>query len=417
MTSTTARQVDAILYREVRKLFGRAKLPLDGEPAVLARSGIKAPDFRELTGFTAREPEAVAGISGKNILYIVDEASGVVDPIYEAIEGNRAGGARVLLLSNPTRTEGEFFEAFESKAQFYSCFTVSSEDTPNVVQGREVIPGLATREWVDEKRLEWGEESPLYKVRVRGEFVRNETGKIISLHALEESEQRWEDASETGRLFIGLDPAGPAEEGDESVFAVRRGFKHLALLPLRALTAQAHLAHLLGIISEHRQRREPPPVVVIDSLGKVGSEVAGILRAHLEQRPTDFELVLVRASDRAHREPFVYDHVRDELWANLARWVKDGGALLADTKLAKELTMPEWVGQLNGKLRATDKKILRKLLGRSPDRADAVALSVWEPASVGEVAERPRERDDDLDDAPDRTLDPYAALGAWGGRS
>lgn len=412
MTSTTARQVDAILYREVRKLFARARIPLDGELGSLARTGIKASDFRELTGFTAKEPEAVAGISGRNILYITDEASGVGDPIFEAIEGNRAGGARMLLLSNPTRTEGEFFDAFETKQQFYRCFTISSADTPNVVEGREVIPGLATREWVEEKRQEWGEDSPLWKVRVLGEFVRNETGRVVSLHMLGESQARWEDTPATGRLVIGVDPAGPGEEGDESAFAARVGMKQVACVAMNGLSAGAHLAHVLGMIAEHRKPRDPKPAVILDALGKVGAEVHGVLRAHLEAHPDAFQLVAVRGSDRARREPHVYDHVRDELWARLAQWMRDGGALLEDAKLDRDLTAPEWIGQLNGRLRVSDKKSLRKALGRSPDRGDATCLMAWEPADWDEPEAKAGAADaaDDDDDVgqTDRVFDPYA---------
>ncbi len=106
MSSVTSRQVDAILWREMRKIKAKAKFPIDGDMHEMARSGLKAFDFREVVGFTAREAEAVAGISGANLLYLLDEASGIPDSIFEAIEGNRAGGARVVMFSNPTRTKG-----------------------------------------------------------------------------------------------------------------------------------------------------------------------------------------------------------------------------------------------------------------------------------------------------------------------
>ena len=58
------------------------------------------------------------------------------------------------MFSNPTRTSGTFFDAFHSKKQFYRCIHVSSEETPNVVLGRMVIPGLAGRAWIEEKKLD-----------------------------------------------------------------------------------------------------------------------------------------------------------------------------------------------------------------------------------------------------------------------
>jgi hypothetical protein len=199
LSSTTARQVDQILWRELRMLRARSgrclackledpdgrAIPvpcphsavIDGDQGELARTGLKSGDFREIVGFTSREAEAVAGISGSNLLYLVDEASGVPDLIFEAIEGNRAGGAKLVLMGNGTKNSGEFFEAFTSKQAHYKTIRVSSETTPNVMRGEVVIPGLATSEWIAEKRLEWGEESALYRVRVRGEHATNEEVK------------------------------------------------------------------------------------------------------------------------------------------------------------------------------------------------------------------------------------------------
>ena len=415
LTAPTSRQVDAILWREVKRLHSRSLLPIDGEPAELARTGLHS-GLREIVGFTARESEAVAGVSAPHLLYLPDEASGIPNAIFEAIEGNRAGGAVLAMFSNPTRTEGEFFDAFASKSEFYTTIRVSSEESPNVT-GEDSVPGLATADWIEEKRREWGEESPLFRVRVKGEFVKNETGKVVSLHTIEIAERRWDDTAADGRLCIGVDPAGPGEEGDEWAFAARRGLRHLAISATHGLTPQAGLVRLLGIIIEWRKPREPKPLVVVDGLGKSGAEFVGTCRAYLADNPDSFDLCVVRGSDRAVREPLVYDHVRDELWANLARWLGEGGAILEDAKLAQELHAPAWVGQLSGRLRATEKKILRKELGRSPDRGDALTLAVWEPMNVSAVADdapTPPTADEFVDEHYGDTgavFDPYGGAG------
>jgi phage terminase large subunit len=423
MTSVTSRQVDAILWREVRKLLSKARHRIDGDVHELARSGLKASDFREIVGFTAKEAEAVAGISGANLLYILDEASGIPSAIFEAIEGNRAGGARLVMFSNPTRTTGEFFDSHHSKKALYRCIHVSSADTPNVIEGRVVIPGLATRAWVDEKRIEWGEDSPLFKVRVLGQFVRNEEGRILSLHALTESSTRWYETPATGRLYIGLDPAGDGVGGDESVFAARRGRKQLLQRAFRGASTDALIAHLEDLIVELRLPRERP-VVVIDSEGKVGWDLLCALRSYLESdsRKVDFELVRVRSSEKAKRQPHVYRLWRDELWGNLAAWIRDGGAILEDDKLTQELHEPEWLTPPDGgKQYVTKKDDLRVKLGRSPDRADALSLSVWEPAALAEedapeatVVAAPTRARRDEDDFAEATHDPYSGLNPWG---
>jgi hypothetical protein len=436
MTSTTSRQVDAILWRELRMMHARAgrcvtcrrdepdgarpcphSALVSGEPRELARSGLKSRDFREIVGFTAREAEAVAGVSGEHLLYLVDEASGVDDAIYEAIEGNRAGGARIVMFSNPTRTEGEFYEAFNAKSKLYKTLTISSEETPNVVSGQDLIPGLATRRWIEEKREEWGEDSPMFKIRVRGEFAAREDGKILSIHAIAEAEKRWGDADDSGRLVVGIDPAGEGGQGDESVFAPRRAQKILALYALRGLTPEAHLAHLLGMLRRYRRPSEPaPPLVVLDRDGAVGARVYGTLRGHLDAHPDDYELVGVRGSDAADggAPGRAHDRVRDQLWFVFAAWLRDGGAIPEDARLAKELHAPEWRRDLRGRDKVTSKDDLRRMLGRSPDRADACCLSTWEgrslrDTSVARAAPPPMPQDFPV-------LDPYAGLRAWESR-
>jgi hypothetical protein len=282
-----------------------------------------------------------------------------------------------------------------------------------VKSGRVVIPGLATAEYIREREIEWGRDSAMFRIHVLGEFALQEEGRIFSVHTIREAEERWHATPESGRLYIGLDPAGASGTGDETMFAVRRGLKLLALLPFRGLTDEGHLVHLLGLIGKYRLPRETP-VVVLDREGSIGSSLAGLIRSHLDTREKSFEFVAVRSSDRAVRQPIVYDRMRDELAANLESWFRDGGAIVEDVKLAAELHALEWRTAANGRIKLTPKDDLRKTLSRSPDRYDALALSTWEPLSLRDEvspsaqASAPRE-----EYIPERALDPYAAGDTW----
>jgi len=489
MSSTTSRQVDTILWRELSMMHARGgrclackrelaemmasgihqidaeeRIPkpcphsalIDGEIGRLARTGMRSVDFRTISGFTAKEAEAVAGISGRNLLFLIDEASGVPDEIFEAIEGNRAGGARIALFSNPTKTEGEFFQAFHKKKELYHCIKVSSRETPNVIQGRTVIPGLAEAAWLEEKLKEWGEESPQFRVRVDGEFPVGEDGKIFSLASILSAEQRWEDTPAEGRLHIGFDPAGEAGMGDEMCLCPRRGRKPLRFDVFRGLDEYAALMQLLWMLLELREEGERP-VVAVDVEGEVGAKVHKALREYQDNAPIEsklrefldankehamhklldgrlvaFDLVVVRSSERvrsASRKK-VYHRIRDWLCGNLAEWLRgdpgqdNGGALPEDAKLSSELHVLVWTKVDDGPLRLIDKREIRKMLGRSPDRYDALALSVWEPAWVKE--------EETADDSPPAAahaapsiaqqsayddhapaMDPYAGADAW----
>ncbi len=190
----------------------------------------------------------------------------------------------------------------------------------------------------------------------------------------------------------------------------------------RGLNDEQHLVQLLAMISTLKLPRETP-VVVIDREGSIGSSLYGRLRNFIEpeNNPQAFELVAVRASDRAVRQPRIYDRMRDELVANLEAWFRDGGAILEDVKLEKELHAPEWKQVASGRLKVTPKDVLKKALGRSPDRMDALALCCWEPLSLHRDEDLPaaaqraiaHERDDDRSES---TFDPYSAEDVWRGR-
>lgn len=485
MSSTTARQVDAILWLEVSKLIARGgrcleckaeyqglldsgvhqldadeRLPKPcphssmilqhgDEFGRMAKTGLKTADFRSITGFTAKQAEGVAGISGKNLLYIVDESSGVPDAIFEAIEGNRAGGARIVLFSNPTKTDGEFYEAFHKKKELYHCIQISSEETPNVIEGRVVIPGLAEREWVEEKKIEWGENSPQYKVRVKGEFPYGEDGRIFTIDAIVKAEKLWHEVEAEGRLHIGFDPSGEAGTGDEMALCPRRGRKAIRIDIHRGLDQYEALLALLLLIVELRDDGETPAVKV-DAEGEVGANVLKALREYEEGATRDsklreflnankghllhtfvggskqipFELVVVRSSERAIAYKKTYFRLRDRLCGVLAEWFRgdpgqdNGGAIPEDAKLSKELHVLTWEDVGKVPLKLVDKREIRKMIGRSPDRYDALALAVWEPKWLqNDEAEAPPEppepsskskRNDDDDGDGDNSADPYS---------
>lgn len=444
MTSTTDRQVNDVLWLEVKKMRARSgvcteckklnkALPanrqhekilapcehsalIDGKIGELARTGLTSVDFREIKGFTAREAEAMAGTSGANLLYIVDEASGVRQEIFDAIEGNRAGGARLAMFSNPTKTSGEFYDSHNSKAdEFYKAIHVSSEHTPNVLYGEDdprAIPGLARRDWVKEKEREWGRDSPQFKVRVEGEFAELEEGKIFSIHMIAEAETRWDHTEDDPleRLYIGLDVAGQSKSADEIVWTPRRGKRVQAIIAKRSLSPAAILMHTLSMIRERRNPREVA-VVVMDREGKEGSEIYGHFLSYTAQEEEPlFELVGVRASDKAHRTPAVYDRMRDELAGVLFDWFRDGGAIPEDTKLAKELHVFEWIENTKGRQKITPKIQVKKEIGRSPDRYDSLVLSVWEPLSMRKQAPPRKETFEHEYENP--AMDPYAGAEA-----
>jgi hypothetical protein len=192
--------------------------------------------------------------------------------------------------------------------------------------------------------------------------------------------------------------------------------KHLAMVAFRGLNDEAHLVNLIGFLNRHREGREVP-VVVLDREGSIGSSLYGKMMDFVSRNPEAFHLVAVRASDRAVRQPRVYDRMRDELAQSLFTWIRDGGAILEDHRLQTELHTLEWSQHANGRLKVTPKDVIRKTIGRSPDRYDSLALACWEPLAIKVAEEAPSALDQYVRDyEPVPTMDPYAGVNIWHSR-
>lgn len=423
MTADTAPQVNRVLWVELKSTARIAKKNgCDfGEIPQNPEKGIESLDGRTLQGFTTRTIEAMAGLSGANMLFIGDEASSFETNMAEAIEGNTAGAARIIWISNPTRAEGPFFDAFHTKKRFWKIYHLDSEVLAAKVAAGLVprVPGIATPEVIAKWKEEYGEDSPFYLVRVKGNFLLNEQAKIISLHHILESQKRWEITPDNeGPLSMGVDAAGDSGEGDEWAFSIVRGLKQLGLYTFRGLSEEEGIAHAQNFLAEHRVGDETPRVV-IDAEGPIGSAFYGRMRAlslHLQIHNPGlaFECVGLKGSMPARREPMLYERIRDELWVCCAQWIRGGGAIITDRNLEQELYAPGWGVDVKGKRKATHKDILREKLGRSPDRADSLTLATWAPSAwVPDHADLPREEKNvgpgaDTDNDANEGLDPYA---------
>lgn len=373
LTSSSDRQVKSILWPELRRLHALSGGIIGGSVALDPGTGLRLPNGNDIIGFSTDKPENMGGFSGKNLLFIPDEASGIPEPIFEAIEGNRAGGAHIVMFGNPTQTSGTFFDAFNSKRDFWHAIHVSSEETPNVVEGREVVPGLATREWVEEKRREWGEDSLLYAVRVAGNFPGQASDVLIALTFVDAATERWNETSADGRLELGVDVAEFGD--DDSVIQPRRGLKALEPRVVHGMDAVDVAANAMAVVRDLRRPGEKPRVKV-DVIG-IGAGVAAIL-----SREKDVEVVRVNSSETPEQQDPAAQackNVRALMWTAARDWLKAGGAFKADAKLEAELVAPKYSFDAHGRLVLESKKDFKKRLRRSPDRADALCMSIYDP--------------------------------------
>lgn len=371
-TANTAAQLNDVLWGEIdlwlNKLQPEFKdlLELKSDYLVLREK----PKQCFAVAKTARkeQPEAFAGLHSDNMLFIIDEASGVDDVIFETGRGALSSkGAKIIMTGNPTRTNGYFYNAFHTMRQFWSLMHVPCSESTRVSQ-----------QYIDECKEEYGEESNAYRVRVLGEFPIEGDDTVIPLHLVESAVDR--DVAlipDSGEVW-GLDVA---RFGDDRTALAKRSSNHL-VEKIKWWRGKDTMQVCGVVIDEWNLCKKKPQTIFIDTIG-IGAGVYDRL-AELGYPVAGVNV----AESPAFGERFL--RLRDELWWNAREWfralnvrIPDDGSLIA------ELTLPTYSHSSSGKLKVESKDEIKKRtaktassLGKSPDLADALVLTFSHGALV-----------------------------------
>lgn len=380
-TATSGAQVKALLWKEIGRAHDRGQLP--------GRLNLTEWWYdREVVGMGRKPAEynatAIQGLHAERVLGVIDEATGVPAPIWEAMDGLVANDeSRMLTIGNPT-DPSSFFASVCRPASGYNVVHISAFDTPNfTAEGAnlppEVLRSLVGRTWVEEKRQTWGEQSPLWIARVEGLFPEDSTDRVVPLGWLKQR-ALITDEQLAVRRFAG-DDLLPVELGcdvgegsDRTVVRERRGMLAGREWIEYTRDPEKCVELLLRCCREVRPTR-----VKIDAIG-IGWGMVGFLRSKLraEDDPHLQRCVVepIKVSESA-AQPKKYKRLRDEMWWEVGRELTRTQAWVIpdDDDLANELTAPTYSIAPGGQIVVESKDDLRKRLGVSPDRADALLLA------------------------------------------
>ena len=177
-TAPTQHQLFDILWAEVSKWLRHA--PALEKEFVWTKEKVYLKGYPEewfAVARTATKPDALQGFHADDILYIIDEASGVKDNIFEPVLGALSTpGARLLMCGNPTQLSGFFYESHTKNRASYKTFHVDGRKS-----------GRVSQEFIDTIIRMYGEDSDVFRVRVAGEFPKAEADVFIQLSLIEKS--------------------------------------------------------------------------------------------------------------------------------------------------------------------------------------------------------------------------------------
>ncbi len=359
VTANSAHQLSDVLWTEIdrwaRNMPQAFKDLLEFKSDKISLKG--AADSFAVARTSRREnPESLAGFHSPHMLFVVEEASGVPNIIFETASGALSTpGAKIIMCGNPTRSDGYFYDAFHSDREKWHCITVSCEE------GEYVDP-----KFIDDMGEKYGDESNVFRVRVLGEFPTQSDDVLLPLHLIEDAVTRDVEAAPTTPVVWGLDVARFG--GDRSALCKRQG--NVMIEPIKTWQNK-DLMELAGIVLTEYDAvpySQRPQAIYIDAIG-LGAGLADRLRE------LDMPAVAVSVSETASLKDR-FNRLRDELFWSAREWFEARDCHIPeDATLMSELSGIRYKYLSTGKLKVESKDEMKRRGQRSPDVADAFVLS------------------------------------------
>jgi hypothetical protein len=366
VTAPTSGQLFDALFAELKRWINelppQLQVLLTVKSDRVELSAAPAEAFISARTSRAETPEALAGVHSENVLLVVDEASGVPEKVFEAAAGSMSGhSATTILLSNPTRSSGTFFESQTRLASTWWTRRWSCVESP-----------LVSEEFVDEMRARYGEDSNAFRIRVLGEFPMADDDTIIPFHLADSAIKRDIEIPEDTKPIWGLDVARFG--ADKTALCKRYGNVVTEITSWQGLD----LMQTVGRVMAEYEGLSPsmrPSEILVDSIG-VGGGVVDRLR----------ELGAPVRGINVGEAPAMgntYMNLRAELWFKTKGWLEDRSCKLPnDDQLLAELTSIRYAFTPGGKMKAESKDDMRKRGLKSPDLADALCLTMASDAAT-----------------------------------
>ena len=353
VTGPTLRQVEDIVWNEVRFAHGKAA---DKFPGRMLKTRYDIDEQTFALGFTSNSPYKILGFHSPNLLAVITEAHALPDDYYHAVR--RLNPSKLLLTGNPFTSNGVFYDSHHRHRRLWETVQIGADDTPNIIEGQIVIPGMLTLEDIEDHKQEWGEDSSMYIGSVLGKFPENLDEMVVPLSAAKAAAERELEAE--GEVIVACDVARKGH--DHTVVMRRQGGVARIVRRVRGYDTM----EVAGILKSYCDEQKVD-VLVIDDAG-VGGGVTdrlrevGLATARIEAFNGG------RTANRADR----FSNRNAEVWWAMREFYLEGKL---DTENDANL-----IGQVSSRAYGLDSQgrislQSKRELADSPDEADALAMT------------------------------------------
>lgn len=375
-TAPTQHQLFDILWAEISKWIRNN--PILQKDLIWTKEKVYIKGYPEewfAVARTASKPDALQGFHAEEVLYIIDEASGVDDKIFEPVLGALStSGARLLMCGNPTQLSGFFYDSHHKNRASYTTFHIDGRNSSRVSQ-----------DFVQTIIRMYGEDSDVFRVRVAGEFPLQEEDIFIPLSLVEHSIMtEYSIPQQPTLLHIGADIA---RFGDDKTVIGYKVNEKVTFYKKRRGQDTMKTADDIVLLGEELMKRysytEPIPIKIDD--GGVGGGVVDRLWQIKRNQPERFwwmEIYPVKFGQRIQHKHY-YDsttYMMAVVKKLLQPYDEQGNPkpieliLPNDDDMAAQLSGRKYFLTENSKIKIESKKEMKKRGRPSPDEADCILL-------------------------------------------
>jgi len=397
----SSEQINDLLWKEIRT--DRRKNNLPGKVLKIPQLdfGESQPDhFAKGRATNNIGTEGIQGQHGKYLMFIIDEAEGIADFVFDAVESMTSGGiAIVLMLANPRTRTSRFYK--QRTRDDIENFRISCLYHPNVLADREIVPGAVRRGYVtamvkdhavevDEHNedehtfcLPW-QPDVIYQpdteilFRVLGIAPANLAGNtFVPVGRYEAAKARTPVGHEPETARIGIDAARYGT--DFGTIYCRHNGAAWRVAAIQGQDTNAYLNKLRPLLERLHRRGVKRVDIRVDGGGGYASGIVDPLRIDMDLRKK-FELVLreVHFNGVPHDAASYYD-LGTEMYAESGETMKGLAITNAPPLLEEDLTERTY-GYVNKSgvavKKLVDKEKFNKDFHRSPDDGDGFVLAV-----------------------------------------
>ena len=376
-TSPGKEQMYDVLWKELKKWIDRMPKQMgdlyEWESTHIRMKESAQTWFARAKTSSKENTEALAGVHADWVAIVVDEASGVEEPIFETMEGAlTSGNVLVFIISNGTRNEGYFYDTHHKDAIRWQNYAFDSEASPRV-----------DRKYVNDIIAKYGRDSVVFTVRVSGGFpdegVMDDKGYVPLFNDQDLHFVKYDrDWKPIGRVIGSLDASGEGQ--DSSEWAARDRMRAAIVASEKKSTAASMAIKSLTVCDKF----DIDPIdFVIDNFGSgadVGMEIA--LATAKQKRPWRVTPINVGepCDDEVDQEQFI--NKRAEMWYKFMKWCRAGGEIMLEPALEQDGTQNRIKDELlsirfkrtvDGRIQIMDKVQMKKLGFPSPNKGDSIA--------------------------------------------